>query len=381
MRTAIAFSLVAACGFVPNHAPNGSGDGGQTQTDGQTLTQGSDAGSGSGSGSGSSGSGSGSICYGTYISVCPKVAPSAALTVSTFGKAYDTDVGSSDCIELDPANDAICVVAGTTVSFGNTVGAHGSRPLVVLSLDTLDVSATLDVGSHPGIALSVLDHQQGPDSDPTDCTGTGPTADGGGGYGGSFGSVGGTGNGTPGPIITPTTLRGGCLGGLGKAPNAFAQVGHGGGAVLLIAKTSISVLGAINASGLGGGGGGANQGGNGGGAGGMIVLDAPSVVVGTDTMIYANGGGGGGGGSTVAPGGTGSDPSGYKTGGGGGGGGFAPSSGTAGGDGGSGATNTNTAPGNGVAGAANGGGGGGFGVIKIFQATGVDTTRFSPPPT
>ena len=376
MRTAIAFSMVAACGFSPNPASSSGGDGGQPLTDGQSMTLGSDAALGSDAGSGSMNP----TCYGTYISVCPKVAPTAVLSVSANAKSYDTGTNSADCIELEPANEAICVIAGTSVTFGNTVGAHGARPLVVLSLDTLDVSATLDVGSHGSVAFSVLDHQQGPDSDPSDCTGTGPTADGGGGYGGSFGSVGGTGNGTPGPIITPTTLRGGCLGGLGKPSNVVAQVGHGGGAVLLIAKTSISVMGSINASGEGGGGGGAGQGGNGAGAGGMIVLDAPNLVVGSNTMVYANGGGAGGGGGQFTPGVTGNEPSSYNGGGGGGMGGFSTDATKAGGDGGSGATNASTAPGNGVAGYANGGGGGGFGVIKILQATGVDTTRFSPPP-
>jgi hypothetical protein len=264
----------------------------------------------------------------------------------------------------------VCVVAANSISYSNFVFAHGMRPLVILSLTTLDIGSTIDVGS--------TNAQLGPGADPSDCTGTAPTATGGGGYGGSFGTQGAGGaamiDGTPGPVIIATALRGGCEGGQGAQPNAVAQVGHGGGAIALIAH-SISITGAVDASGEGGGGGGAGNGGNGGGAGGMIVLDAPFVTVATTGRVFANGGGGGGGGGVALPGGTGGESSSDTSAGGPGGGG-----GIAGGGGGAGAI-ASAAPGVGQTGAsANGGGGGGLGVIQVLQATGVDFTHFSPHP-
>jgi hypothetical protein len=255
---------------------------------------------------------------------------------------------------------------------------HGARPLVILSLTTLDIGSTLDVASH--------NSQRGPGSDPADCTNTAPTGTGGGGAGGTFGGKGGGGpnlaDGVPQSVIVPTALRGGCPGGTGKDFDFLAEVGHGGGAVTLIAQ-SISVLGSINASGERAGGNTVHNGGNGGGAGGMIVFDAPALTVGSSTHIYANGGGGGGGGaSTIGPGFPGSDPASENSGGTGGGGG----AGT-GGDGGAGATLDGM--GNmldaldgrsGTSGGGDGGGGGGFGVIQILHATGVDTTHMSPKP-
>jgi hypothetical protein len=322
-------------------------------------------------------------CFGTgYTVVCPAVLPNVPYNITTTTSIL-TDVGSSACALLSPPNDPVCVVAGTTVTISSFLSAHGQRPLVVLSLATLDVPGEIDVFSvkdAPGAGFTGVG-----------CAGTPPTLTGGGGDGGSFGSTGGNGGATvpPGGIagaaFIPTALRGGCPGGAGKDQSSF--VGLGGGAVALIANNGISVLGTINASGSAGGAARADHsGGNGGGAGGMIVLDGASLTVGSNTELFANGGGGGGGKSTLGlVGGDGRDPSSTNTGGGGGGGG-----GVTGGGGGDGATlDSSRSPvaaqrgGDGSSGAGDGGGGGGFGVIKIFHAAmpaSADLKRFSPRP-
>ncbi|HEY0251436.1 MAG TPA: hypothetical protein VGC41_07900, partial [Kofleriaceae bacterium] len=361
-----------ACSFSPNAAQPGDDD---DDGSGSGSGSGSDMGSGSGSGS-DMGSGSGSsTCFGDApVIVCPKTLPTNDYSGGT--TLFDTDTA---CMELSPANDAVCVIGGKTAKFTGTFIAFGSRPLVVLSLTTIDVGGELSVSS-----TSV---RRGAGSDPANagCTGTDPTADGGGGYGGSFGSVGGNGpgatDGAAGPIITPTTLRGGCPGGAGK-PASIAQLGHGGGAVALIACTSISVLGSVDAAGEGGGGGAATNGGYGGGAGGMIVFNTPTLTVDTTTHIYANGGGGGGGGaSMVAFGGTGKTAVDETDGGAFGGGG-----GGTGGDGGKGDSvlgGHDLLDGRaGTGGGANGGGGGGMGVITVLHATLTlaDKAHFSPTP-
>ncbi len=370
MRALLATTLLAACGFRPASTPDDGGprdaalfDGAADATHDGTLPP---------------------NCFGTgFTVVCPAVLPTTPLNI-TATTSILTDPGSSACALLSPPNEAVCVIAGSTVNISSFLSAHGQRPLVVLSLGTLDVPGEIDVNS--------LKNAPGAGFTGAGCTGTPPTATGGGGYGGSFGTKGGNGGATvpPGGIagnaIVPTALRGGCPGGPGKDTNAF--VGLGGGAVALIAVGSISVLGTINASGTFGGGAIVDHsGGNGGGTGGMIVLDGTSITVGAMSEIFANGGGGGGGASsTTVHGGDGKDPTKTNTGGQGGKGG-----GTTGGDGGAGATlsDTNRDPVDAERGddastnAGQGGGGGGFGVIEIFTAampSATDLLRFSPRP-
>ena len=368
MRVLLAVALLAACRFSPGDSSGDAGVRNDGPRDGSPDAFVRPA-----------------NCYGTgYTVVCPAVLPNTPYNVTTTTTIL-TDVGSSACALLSPPNDAVCVVAGTTVSISSFLSARGQRPLVVLSLATLDIPGELDVDSAMGMP--------GAGSTGVGCVGTAPTQVGGGGYGGSFGGRGGDGGstappaGVAGAAFVPTSLRGGCPGGAGKDPSSF--VGLGGGAVALIAVNGISVLGTINASGSAGGGARTGQGGgNGGGAGGMIVLDGEAITVGTSTQIFANGGGGGGGDSAFGiDGSDGSNPSSTTAGGGGGGGG-----GITGGKGGAGATldassrdpidaGRGADPSSGNAG--DGGGGGGFGVIKLFHAampTGAGLARFSPRP-
>jgi hypothetical protein len=352
-------------------------------------------------------------CYatGSLGDVCVSGEPTAALKLVN-GQIIDTAVvGACTAILVqDTGAPSLCLMAAGTIEVvsGAIVRVTGPYPLVLLAAHTIMVNGTLDAASHaatqstpaldgPGIRVA------------GDCTivpidGTSSTdkeGGAGGAAGGSFGTPGGAGgNGgkgatasTPGVTSAPTQLIGGCPGGRGgdgegnctaaNAPCGGGPGGHGGGAVYLIGGESISVAGAINASGAGGsaGGPGQNSGGSGGGggSGGMIVLDSAAVTV--TGLLFANGGGGGGGNGETresVPG-PGKDPTSAIMAAAGG-----SRGGASGGQGGPGSVGA--APGSaGTAGAmdvcAGGSGGGGAGVIRIYSAgTPSLTGSISPPP-
>ncbi len=270
-----------------------------------------------------------------------------------------------------------CVIAADTISISADVTSSGSRPLVLVASTSITVATggLIDAASHMGTIV-------GPGADPADCGAGAPPQDIAGGSGGSFGGKGGSGGGdatgASGGIasaaIVPTGLRGGCSGGNGTGANPTAG-GQGGGAVALVAGSSIEIQGEINASGTRGGGsalGALGAGGSGGGAGGMIVLDAPDVMIAAGGIVMANGGGGGEGtdGMTVGDPGDDPDPTKPATVAAGGSGGSAN-----GGDGGAGAAGASAAAngGPGVQGstAAAGGGGGGGGGAGYVHTVGT----------
>jgi hypothetical protein len=282
----------------------------------------------------------------------------------------DVDTDGTLC---DAAIPQFCVIAGTTVTIGGTVDVHGGRPLVIVGTESIDITGTLDVASHTGDNAKT-----GPSA--TACNAPIAAQSHGGGAGGSLGTPGGAGGGDmpgqAGPLeVLTTKLHGGCKGGLGA--NAGGDPGDGGGAVYLVAGASITVDGAIDASGGGGHGSHQNGGGGGGaGSGGMIVFDTPHLAFGGNAQIYANGGGGGEGRGGM-DGNDGKDPespTAAATGGNGG---------TSGGDGGDGAIMVS--PGGGGKNSSQnmqeggGGGGGGTGIIKVFHATIPATGLVSPP--
>ena len=319
-------------------------------------------------------------CYGTGLAIAcfTDFIPSGQVTLP----AGTLDTGTSPlCATNVDMNPPWCVIAAAsvTVAAGNVV-VVGTKPLVLIATDTIDVTGTLDASSRR-TPTEVI----GAAADFGGClAGTLPNAThAGGGAGGSFGGTGGNGGdgnqanskGLAGAAQAATALRGGCPGqngdGNGGAP------GHGGGVVYLIADTSITVTGSINASGEGGQGGihPSPGGGGGGGAGGLIGLDSPMVTV--IGNVYSNGGGGGEGcGNTSNDGSTGNDPT--VTG--------APASGNtasggAGAAGGVGAMANGGAGSNPDAGGSTGGGGGGaVGVIELDRATAIGGVGAVSPP-
>ena len=282
-----------------------------------------------------------------------------------------------------------CMISGTTIAIpaGVVVSASGQRPLLIVAYDTIELDGALDVSSHRTPAEVI-----GASADTGACqagAGQDDAAGGTGGAGGSFqfpggagGSVGAMPGGQPLSAVSTVTLHGGCKGAPGGNYMATGSgaAGHSGGAVYLMARTSIS-LGAnarLSANGEGGGAAGIGGGGGGGGTGGMIVLDAPAIAFDDSAVVLAEGGGGGAGGdlggngqaggdamaSTAASGGTATAPA---------GGGGAGSLASAGGAGQDGPVGTTTSTGGG------GGGGGASGYVLVF-GTATGNATISPAP-
>lgn len=315
-RCAPLLFAVAACGF---QAHSRAGDGGTDATpfgsDGSITIDAPDDGNAPGIDA--------RQCFGTSDPICLSAVPQAPLAVPA--GTINTGVDAS-CTEVVGGQ---CVLAGTQVTVNGATIAIGSRPLVIIATDMLTIGGTLDVSS------TVVPRRIGAGANASACTvptaGTSDSGGGGGGAGGSFGTAGGGGGtgdtnnnhppngmapgGRAGAAQVAMHLRGGCPGspgGEGDDPSTNAgdspggQGGDGGGAVRLIAATSITVGGGVYASGAGGGAtpgtpacstatnGGYEQGGGGAGAGGMIWIDAPALTIGG--KLVANGGGGGGGG-------------------------------------------------------------------------------------
>lgn len=209
----------------------------------------------------------------------------------------------------NPAVSNVCLIAAQSIEVGGTLRVRGSRPLVLWSASTISIrkSSVLDIRSVDGL---------GPGANDDDCPLTDGTFDqstdtlvGTGGCGGPFGSAGG--NAGDGNAVNEVTVsvdcsnqtltldrvRGGCAGGSGGLVAGFNMPngGSAAGGVYLMAATSITVAGMIDARGTPGTGGPgvteAFAGGGGGGSGGLIGLDAPKVVL-DDAVLNALGGGG-----------------------------------------------------------------------------------------
>jgi hypothetical protein len=338
------------------------------------------------------------LCYGLYspghgglFKACTGTTPPTTF----FSPTIDTGTiggGQADCAmvipQLSPYPE-VCVIIANDITIDSTMHAAGanSRPLVLVATNTLTVNALVSVASVRGNGWV------GAGETASECF-TGPTLDGstggggaGGGAGGSWsssgqdGGVGGSGTNEGVPNTggnAPAGVRGGCRGGSGAVTGT--SYGHGGGAIYLIAGSTIHLMAnaRINASGEGGMAGAVNGGAGGGGSGGLIGLDAPTVTIDVGARLVANGGGGGGGGGTGSAGANGHEPD--VTGGvdpfvasgvmGASGGGF----------GGQGAARAVTAT-VGQQGIGGGGGGGGAGYIYIFTTNlTAGSSSISPAP-
>jgi hypothetical protein len=246
----------------------------------------------------------------------PAGEPLEALTID--GECtYDTTVGELDCDEtetmlgqVDLPQDtgptlAVLLFESFTVSSGATLRIVGDKPLVVASATEIAIAGLINVGSsrgdngaaNPGAGVDSIDH----------CTVTDDAGAAGGGGGGGMADLGGVGGdgdngatgGTAGGALAaiPTGIVVGCPGAPGhdRANAAVGLAGTGGGALELVALTSIEVTGTITAGGMSGGPTGETEeiGGGGGGSGGYLGFDAPVIVFAATAIIAANGGGGG----------------------------------------------------------------------------------------
>lgn len=282
-----------------------------------------------------------------------------------------------------------CFVVGTNITHASgTITVDGSRPLVLIATGTVKIMGTLDVASHAIAPANI-----GPAANDSTCgtaTAPGTSANGGGGgAGGSFTTKGGNGgkgdnNNTAGGVASsqltplPDHLRGGCPGQAGGAGGSGGVLGAGGGALYIVAGTTIDLrAGGINASGAAGSAGVSRGGGGGAGTGGMIVLSAPSILSDSATRLAANGGGGGAGATGTAMGNEAalSNPTTTALGGQATGGCVNENGGGAGAAGATAATAGGTVTGSNCGG---GGGGGGMGYIQTSIALGSGV--FSPAP-
>jgi hypothetical protein len=300
---------------------------------------------------------------------------------TSFGGMISTDLTSSSCaFDSWGLGNNFCVIIGSTVGVSGAVTVTGARPLLIVA-KSITLAGSLD-------ATTYGNGGQGPGADAASCAvpsnGTDGMEGGTGGAGGSFGGVGGAGGGCNtlvGPsgvpaASRPTNLRGGCPGSDGGNQSGVTNRGHGGGAVYMLAETSIDLgSGAIFAGGEGGGTSTSGGGGGGGGSGGLLVFDAPSVATGTATVL-ANGGGGGGGSSSSVSGGAGGEQLSASAPGVAGIGDVSGGSGSMGGDGAPGRIGNGGSLGTG----GGGGGGGGAGYILVFSASITGTGTFSPTP-
>lgn len=320
----------------------------------------------------------GQTCLGTgLVEMCAYITDDTVELRDRFDTG--TDPRCLDNLIKAGAGD-VCLIGANHIVVPFPLRVVGPRPLLLVARETIDVTAEIDASSKRGGVTG--------GGARTTCTapmGTGAIGVASGGAGGTHGYAGGAG-GTVGAAVGPApsavtplvALTGGCGGGEGGFPNGQsgrAPAGAGGGALYLIAGTSIRVTGAgINVSGAGGDGGATRRGGGGGGAGGMVGFDAPSIVL--DANVLSKGGGGGGGGGDTSAGQSGRDadlatPLGAVDGGSGGGGG---------GRGGDGSNGTIGGVPGGPATSGGGGGGGGAGYVLISgQRTGSGTVN--PVPT
>ena len=364
MRTILlASALLAACSFhlpFPNESPPDASDGPVDVPDADPAK-----------------------CFGIgAFTVCLPVLPTQTLSLGTL--ALDTDPTACDLgvvVEVGSAQ-AVCVVAGTSVTITGQLRAHGALPLVVLATaGDVEIVGSVDVGSHPGSPGAGANFI----GCPSGAAGGTSAQGGGGGAGGSFGTSGGnggSGGGGGGGVALAASgaefVRGGCRGARGGSGTngAGGAAGNGGGAVYLLAHDELRISGVVDACGEGGGGGASGKNGGGGaGSGGMIALYAKqAITIAPAAQLFSNGGGGGGGGDSNTGGTGGGEATTAAVGGLGGIGGGTGTSGGLGASGsGAGASALPSSRGG-------GGGGGGVGVIKNVSGQTIGTGIFSPEP-
>ena len=177
------------------------------------------------------------------------------------------------------------VMKSLTIAATASVTLSGPRPIILAVQNSADIQGVI-IATAGGFG-------QG-----SGATGPGVGANGtNGNGGGSYCGVGGNSSGAP--VVgggaaygnaTLSPLVGGSAGGYASGTPCGGQRGTGGGAIQIVAGSTINVrqYAAINA---GGGGGGNCNGYGGGGAGGAILLEAPTVAI--RGTLAANGGGGG----------------------------------------------------------------------------------------
>jgi hypothetical protein len=324
-----------------------------------------------------------SVCFGTalYVECFPSGSLPTNTDVLTAGQIDTSNAASCTKLVTQANGPELCVRTAATITISGYMRFKGSRPLVMVAVDSITITATgtLDVSSFRGdVGAGGNTGTCAAAGNGTADTSASANAGAGGAGGGGFGTPGGSGGtsdaagGSAGGTTALTQIRGGCHGGKGGTSNdgAGGDGGNGGGAAYLIGGASITIDGTLKANGSGGTGGPSKAGGGGGGSGGLIAFDTPALNV--SGTLYANGGGGGEGGQRGTAGENGSDPTTYNL--------RAVGGNTVpnGGDGGNGSVFANSGASGGTANNGAGGGGGGAGRIKVYLGN-VPSGKLSPP--
>ncbi|HEX8113814.1 MAG TPA: hypothetical protein VF516_39050 [Kofleriaceae bacterium] len=162
------------------------------------------------------GPGNASFCLGdAVVMACLAQMPAAPLAISS-PTMIDTDQPGNCSPDAVGSSASYCIVAGSSITIlgGQTLSAHGSRPLVLMSSGAITVIGTIDVAGHlMGVPQATGPGVPGPGSPCASATAATNIA---GGSGGSFGSIGGGGGadfnanpgGVPSAAVVPATLRG-----------------------------------------------------------------------------------------------------------------------------------------------------------------------------
>ncbi len=298
----------------------------------------------------------------------------------------DCAIMPTGCVEKtitqsDGSSIEVYVAKSWKIEPAGALAVLDKTPVVLVAIDTIDILGRLSAratanetvaggftGTDDGTAGGP--GQGGPGLAYMDGVNTGIPGGGASfcGTGGAAGKATAT-NGAAGKTYGSPTLVPLLAGSAGGHASLFP--GAGGGAVQLVAGTSITIAaGGVIAAGGGGGSDGTDTGlygASGGGSGGAVLLEAPTVTVAGTIAANGGGGGGGAGGPTIAPDSTDNGTAAP--------GGQAGMSG-AGGSGSAGATVNGTAGGAGDAVGGNyspGAGGGGAGYVRINTTTGSAT--------
>jgi hypothetical protein len=205
----------------------------------------------------------------------------------SFNTDSECTAGSSlgGCELVAVAGPDMCVCRLDSLTVGGSFRVTGEAALVVLAYSTITVGGTVNLSASMGSSGNGAVVQ--PDEEAANWRG---------GKAGSNGTVGGN-AGEPARPANLIPFEGGQVGQNGCGGT---KGGGAGGALQLVAGQSITITGAVHASGGGGLGGQTdpdNQclGGAAGGSGGSLLLEAPVVTYGGN--FFANGGSGGGGGN------------------------------------------------------------------------------------
>ena len=249
VRVSLLSFACAACGFdhgVPSIGANGSGSDGGLDMDGSLVDASPDA------------PPDGRACWGTMVSVCFTTPPTNDRTISTATTLDTSNAATCTQLQAQAGGPELCIIAAQSIHINAALTVGGTRPLVLVATQTIDVGATglVDLASYRvstgnGQVEVVGAGEAAADQCGTPTAGAGDNAGpvvsgGGGGAGGSFGGTGGGGadgnnnNGGDGGNGAAAATLMGSIGSNGSTGGGGGGAGGGAGIVDLVRATTIA---------------------------------------------------------------------------------------------------------------------------------------------